>query len=353
MPDTILIADDDPVTRDMLTAMLSAEHYGLIFAAGGLETLAKVGALMPDVILLDVLMPDMDGFEVCRKLKAEGRFQTIPVIMISVLKGKEDMIRGFDAGADDFLSKPVNGTELRARIRSMLRIKKRYDELRSTLNFRESLEDRIIRDLREVLYPLLGYGDLLIKKAEGPDDLKHIRNLSHAASRLDRSLADLLTATRIQGDGAVTGHSETDMNLLIAESLKCHEDAIREKHLTTVSDLPKKSRKFFLDANLFQNVLDHLILNAVRASPEGGMIVLQAAYPDKPSAPKVSIRISDEGNYPSGFFDKFISSGSKKDIPDSESGLAFCKTAVRAMGGRISAEPGNPGGAVFTVEIFD
>ncbi len=349
----ILIADDDPVTRDMLTAMLADDHYGLIFAAGGLETLAKVGNLMPDVILLDVIMPDMDGFEVCRRLKADARFRNIPVIMVSVLKGKEDMIQGFDAGADDFLSKPVNGTELRARIRSMLRTKKRYDELKSTLDFRESLENRIFHDLREVLYPLLGYSDTLMKKAEPPDDLKQLRNISHAASRLDSSLGDLLTATRIQGEGPLTARSDTDMNLLISESLKCHENAVREKKITLVTDLPENSRKMFLDANLFQSVLDHLILKAVRASPEGGMVVLQAAYSDDPKEPRVRIRISDEGKYSEEFFDRFRSAGSKKDIPEIESGLGFCKTAARAMGGRIAAEPGIPGGAVFILEIFD
>jgi len=348
---TILIADDDPITRDMLTAMLADEHYGLIFAAGGLETMTKVGDLMPDVILLDVIMPDMDGFEVCRRLKADARLQNIPVIMVSVLKGKEDMIQGFDAGADDFLSKPVNATELRARIRSMLRIKKRYDELKNTLNFRESLENRIFHDLREVLYPLLGYSDILMKKAEPPDDMKHIRNLSHAAFRLDNSLSDLLTATRIYAEGPVITRSDTDMNLLISEIRKCHEDAVREKHLTLVLDLPENSRKILLDANLFQSVMDHLLLNAVRASPEGGMVVVQASYPD--NQPRIRIRISDEGNYPDDFFDRFILVGSKKDIPEIESGLAFCKTAARAMGGQISAERGTPGGAVFTVEISD
>lgn len=349
---TILIADDDPVTRDILTAMLSDEYDELIFSAGGLETLDKVAAFMPDVILLDVIMPDMDGFEVCRRLKGDTRFQDIPVIMVSILRGKEDMIQGFDAGADDFLSKPVNGEELRARIRSMVRTKKRHEELKRTLKFRESLENRIFNDLREVLYPLLGYSDTLIKKAESPDDLRHIRNISNAASRLDSSLGDLLTATRIQGEERLTARDTADMNLFLSESLRCHENAVREKKITLVSDLPENSRNMLLDTKLFQSVLDHLLLNAVRATPEGGMIVLQTAYPDDSSEPRIRIRISDEGKYSEEFFDKFRSAGSEKNIPEIGSGLAFCKTAIRALGGRIFAESGNSGGAIFILEIF-
>ena len=119
----ILVVDDESSARNTLEAFLFGEGYDLAFAASGPEALARLDELVPDLILLDVMMPGMDGFKVCQRLKTDKRWRHIPIILVTVLDSKEDLARGLDAGADDFLSKPVNGLELRARVRSMLRIK--------------------------------------------------------------------------------------------------------------------------------------------------------------------------------------------------------------------------------------
>jgi PAS domain S-box-containing protein len=125
----VLIVDDEPSARDTLEAFLFQEGYDLAFAASGSEALACLDGLAPDVILLDVMMPGMDGLKVCQRLKTDKRWRHIPIILVTALDGKEDLALGLAAGADDFLSKPVNGLELRARVRSMLHIKKQHDEL--------------------------------------------------------------------------------------------------------------------------------------------------------------------------------------------------------------------------------
>ncbi|MBI1876792.1 MAG: response regulator [Chloroflexi bacterium] len=125
----ILIVDDNPAARETLQELLILSDYQLAFASNGFEALVKVEELAPDLILLDVMMPDMDGFEVCRRLKTEQRWRHIPIILVTALDSKEDLAQGLDAGADDFLSKPVNKLELRARVRSMLRLKSQYDVL--------------------------------------------------------------------------------------------------------------------------------------------------------------------------------------------------------------------------------
>jgi DNA-binding response OmpR family regulator len=126
---TLLIVDDIPAGRDMLGELLALPEYRLNFAGNGFEALVKVDELTPDLVLLDVMMPGMTGFEVCRRLKAEHRWRHIPIILVTALDSVEDLAYGLESGADDFVSKPVNGLELRARVRSMLRIKSQYDAL--------------------------------------------------------------------------------------------------------------------------------------------------------------------------------------------------------------------------------
>ena len=125
---TILIVDDESGGRETLEALLTTQGYGLAFASNGPEALAKAAALMPDLILLDVMMPEMDGFEVCQRLRADPLLAEVPVIMITALDGRDSHLRGIEAGADDFISKPFDHIELRARVRTIARIN-RYRRL--------------------------------------------------------------------------------------------------------------------------------------------------------------------------------------------------------------------------------
>lgn len=131
----ILIVDDEPLNVDFLTQELQELGYETVSAASGLEALTKAAAETPDLILLDVMLPDVDGWTVCRLLKEQAETQFIPVVIITALGTREDRVRGIEAGADDFLTKPVHYPELLARIKTSLRqkhqIDQRLNELRS------------------------------------------------------------------------------------------------------------------------------------------------------------------------------------------------------------------------------
>ena len=126
----ILVVDDQPLNVKLLEAKLTAEYYNVVTAAGGVEALEKASDVCPDLILLDVMMPGMDGYEVCQRLKGDPELNHIPVVMVTALDAVADRIRGIDAGADDFLTKPINDVALFARVRSLLRMKLALDELR-------------------------------------------------------------------------------------------------------------------------------------------------------------------------------------------------------------------------------
>ncbi len=127
---TVLIVDDTLAGRETLRALLGPANYRLEFAMNGPEALATAADLAPDLILLDVMMPGMDGFEVCRRLRADHRLAEVPIIMVTALDDRDSRLQGLDAGADDFVSKPFDRAELRARVRSVTRLN-RYRKLLS------------------------------------------------------------------------------------------------------------------------------------------------------------------------------------------------------------------------------
>ena len=127
----ILVVDDILPNVKLLEAKLLGEYYDVVTASSGAEALEKVKETRPDIILLDVMMPEMDGFEVCRRLKADSDTAHIPVVMVTALTESADRVSGLEAGADDFLTKPVNDTALMARVRSLIRLKMTVDEWRA------------------------------------------------------------------------------------------------------------------------------------------------------------------------------------------------------------------------------
>ena len=136
----ILVVDDTPKNVRLLADLLAARGYGVLTAASGAEALAVVARERPDLVLLDVVMPEMSGYEVCRRLRADPDTAMTPVVMVTALDPAEERVKGIEAGADDFLTKPINQPELLARVRSLLRIKRLHDEL---IALNRTLEQRV------------------------------------------------------------------------------------------------------------------------------------------------------------------------------------------------------------------
>lgn len=128
---SILVIDDEPDNFDVIEALLSRQDYQLHYADSGPAAIASLDACQPDLILLDVMMPGSDGIEVCRQIKALPQWQLVPIIMVTALSARSDLAHCLIAGADDFISKPVNGIELLARVQAMLRIKRQYDQIQN------------------------------------------------------------------------------------------------------------------------------------------------------------------------------------------------------------------------------
>ncbi len=133
-PDLVLVVDDEPINRKLAQELLTSLGYRVEVANDGEEAVSKVRVLRPDLIMLDVMMPRLDGLQACRLLKQDDETRLIPVVLLTALSSMEDRVAGIEAGADDFLTKPFNKVELLARVRSLIRLKHRNDQLERTEN---------------------------------------------------------------------------------------------------------------------------------------------------------------------------------------------------------------------------
>ncbi len=356
----ILVVDDEPSARKTIEMLLLREGYVMHFAANGPEALGLIEQHLPDVILLDVMMPGMDGFEVCQILKDSPTLQHIPIILVTALDSKKDLARGLDAGADDFLHKPYNSMELRARVRSMLRIKRRHDALQEALRLREDLSNMIVHDIRSPLSSILIYSDLLenfVSNDMGRDYLQTIRN---ETNRLSAFLTDMLMMAKMEDGKLVLMPSVVDINALVKAAVEGYRSVAGLKHLELIVDLPETSAQVSLDKNLCRRVLDNLLSNAVKFSPPNGRITIRVSYPSRTEnvqSPQLRIHVLDEGpgipvEHQQTIFDKFkIVATGRRDIAQVGLGLAFCKMVVDAHNGRVFVSPNHPQGSVFTVEM--
>jgi len=153
-PARILIVDDNETNRDILATRLATHGYELLQAADGEEALIAAKEHLPDLILLDVMMPKLDGVEVCRRLKSDASLPFIPIILVTAKADSKDVVAGLDAGADEYLAKPVDQMALMARVRSVLRLKELHDQVRAQAadleSWNRTLEQRVSEQLSEI-----------------------------------------------------------------------------------------------------------------------------------------------------------------------------------------------------------
>ena len=360
----ILIVDDEPSARQTMEAILWREGYELAFASNGEEALKFLINNEPDTILLDVMMPNLNGFDFCQQIKNDRRWGHIPTILVTALDSREDLIRGLEVGADEFLSKPVNGSEVRARVRTMLRIKKQYDDLQDTLKLREDMVDMIVHDMRNPLSILLLQSEVMMRdKALSSETHEGLRMIYAQVHRLDSFVNSLLMTAKMEKDTLLLNKKPTDVNALVLSLREGYELMADAAEINFELDLPLEAPLVSLDKNLFHRVLDNLISNAIKFSPFHSAVILRIAYPHLQESlalvdsPSLRVQVIDEGQgVPDEqrelIFEKFITLkvGSEK-VPQLGLGLAFCKMVVEQHNGRIYVENKQPRGSIFTVEI--
>ncbi|MEA5480110.1 hybrid sensor histidine kinase/response regulator [Pseudanabaena galeata UHCC 0370] len=292
---SILVVDDEPNNFDVIEALLSEYDYELHYAANGKSAIASLTAFQPDLILLDVMMPEMDGIEVCKWIKASELWQTVPIIMVTALSSKTDMANCLNAGADDFISKPINSIELRARVHSMLRIKQQYDNiqtlshiqantiniLESTLNeLRGTLASRMSHELNTPLNGIIGTIAMLKEDIESMD-IAEIHEMLGWADESARRLESLTKKFLIYLELEVSPSRQESFKVA---HTKFSRDMIESSLKSYVKDLKRsddlqfdlKEAEIALSDRYLLTILHELVDNAVKFSTAGKMIKISS-----------------------------------------------------------------------------
>ncbi|MEO8379277.1 MAG: hybrid sensor histidine kinase/response regulator [Acidobacteriota bacterium] len=347
---SVLIVDDEPSARAVLHDLLIPEGLDLTTAASGFEALEIVKHRVPDVIITDLMMPGMDGLELCRRLRAEERTRGTPIVVVTALGSREGMARAVDAGATDFISKPVNGTEVRARIRSMVRISTEYRTLQQLLQLRTDLTNMVIHDLRNPLQ-VISFSAALMQRSSPaiPPPLLRIRS---QVVRLQQLIDNLLLIAKSEAGVLIAQRGEVDAGALIELVLDDCRPAAEEAEIVLHAEV-QASRPLDVDSALLRRCIENLVINAVKFSPHQtrvSIVLLQDGQ-------DLQIDVIDEGegvpeSSRESVFERYVT-GSSKDRRTQQTGLglAFCRMVAEAHGGTIKVLPGEPRGSVFRIWI--
>jgi DNA-binding response OmpR family regulator len=303
-PARILVVDDLAEIRDLLQVYLEDEGYQVLTAGNGEEALAAVATHPPDLILLDIMMPGTDGYEVCRRLKSNEKTAFIPIVMLTALQDLEHRLQGIELGTDEYLTKPFRRLELLTRVRSLLRVKALHDQvaaynrlLEQKVAERTAALERALEDLREIdrlkseflsnishelrtpLTPIMGYLPALLREEFGglsPDQRRVLTHVSGSVERLHRLIDDLLTFMHWES-------GETDLRVLpmavaaVVQGAAAKVSApAQEKDVHVLQKIPADLPPIQVDATAIGRALGHLLDNAGKFTPKGGQITISA-----------------------------------------------------------------------------
>jgi two-component system, sensor histidine kinase and response regulator len=349
---TILVVDDEADNFEVIEILLYRDRYNLIYAANGIQALEILATQPVHLALIDWMMPQMDGRRLCQAIKANPDWRSIPLMVITALNSKEQLAQCLAAGADDFLGKPVNGVELKARTQSLLRIKQQYDQLQDLLQLREDLTEMLVHDLRGPLTTIAMSCELFEDSGVPPHQTGMLSRMTIATQRLQSMIDSVLMLAKLQADRLSLVYQPIGLGSCLTHALETFQPLAAPRQITFVIDnqLPE-DRLLQGDSAILQRVLDNLLSNALKFAPSGSEIRLDLGGDDQ----WFRLQVADRGRgIPDGLktqlFEKFETGPSGHDISQTGLGLAFCKLAIEAHGGTIGVEDNNPG-ARFVVEL--
>lgn len=349
---TVLVVDDAPDSIEILNRILQ-DDYQVIFATDGPMALKMVRQQNPDIILLDVAMPGMDGYQVCRELKADPVTQAIPVIFVTAKESDEDQEMGFRIGAADYLTKPVRAAVVRVRVHNQLQLRRNEENLRRTQKMEAvgRLTGGIAHDFNNILGVILGNLEFL-RPALAHDEAaaKRLKSADEAALRAADLVAQLLNFSRVDAQDI----SSMDLNLLLQEN---HEKlaAMAPEGIKLETCLADGLWLVDLDRKDIEDAIENLVGNARDAMPDGGTITIETSNrvfdslyeahdPDVKPGDYVQLSVQDNGEGMSPevlayIFEPFFTT---KNQHATGLGLSTVYSFVQRSGGFIKAasEPG-------------
>ena len=354
----ILVVDDTPANLQLLVGMLKDQGFKVRPVPSGEMALRAVQASRPDLILLDITMPGMDGYEVIARLKADESTRDIPVLFISALNDTADKVRSFQAGGVDYITKPFQLEEVEARVRTHLELcrqrvalERSYAQLRQLERLRDDLTQMIVHDMRSPLVGLqlsmevLSFSDV----AREPSNADMLRNANQAIAVLIQMVNQVLDVSRIESGSLKVNRGSCDLVALVRDVLESSRILAGEKLLTADVDGNVLAEA---DGDLIRRVLENLVGNALKFTPAAGAV--RVSVRETPDGARIEVTDNGPGIPPEDhqrIFEKFGQLEGRQKFRGSGLGLTFAKMAVEAHGGAIGVISAPGKGSTFWFKI--
>ena len=380
-PARILVVDDEERNRRLLVAMLEAENHTTLEAADGAQALELVRQNPPDMVLLDIMMPGMDGYAVVRALRADAATQLIPVVLVTALDDRESWRRGMEAGASDFLTKPVDRVRLGLRIRNLLKLRdynnvviqreqemralmadltRARDEAQSANRAKSSFLATMSHEIRTPLGGLMGMLELLSMSPLGDEQRETLQTARDSGRSLLRILNDVLDWSKIEEGKLELAPQATSIAGLVADVANTYAHVASGNSVTLAQQVDARlSPALMVDPLRLSQVLNNFVSNAVKFSNAGGRVELRAeliARREGAEAVRFSVKDTGIGIDPqaqSRLFQSYgqASADTARMYGGTGLGLAICRRLADLMDGRIdvASEPGR--GSTFSITL--
>lgn len=370
-PLLILIVDDDAQNLKLLNAALSEAGYGVAVANGGAVCFKVLEKRHPDLILCDVIMPEIDGYEVCRRLKASPEHRDTPLIFLTSRTDTEDLLRGFEVGAVDYVTKPFNKAELLARVRTHTELKQARDTILENSRQLESLNQRlktldaeknhflgiVAHDLKNPLTTIMMSAEMVEDRADKVSEeqlVDYMQMIQRNASRIRTIIMNLLDVNRIESGKLAVDLKPFDLRDFIARLLDQYRDKAERKQIRMHLEAPQETVLLVSDENIVYQIGDNLLSNALKYSPPDRHVFVSV----RAESDSVSFSIRDQGP---GFtaedkqklFEKFARLSAQPTAGESSTGLglSIVKRLCELLAGDIHCESEPGEGTTFTVTL--
>ena len=347
----ILIADDEPMNVEVFCDVFRRDNVEFRSATTGVEALAILESWKPDLIVLDVMMPEMDGIELCKRIKQDPDLGQIPVLMLTARSTKGDVIRGFDAGADDYVAKPFARKILQARVKALLRGKANHDALLRNQEQMTAFVAMVAHDLKSPLSAQIGLVEALQYAPEAPEASELVRRI-HSIARFSLDFVnDLLELMRAQTP--LTKVEPVDTGLLIQHAL----DQLTLQAKTAGADIRFDAESMPVitcDPDRIFQVFQNLVENAIKYVEPGRSPIVEIIYEEEPTA--AVFKICDNGigiadKDRKRIFEAFVRLHDHSSYQGTGIGLDIVKRIVEAHLGEVWVTNSDHGGSTFAVRI--
>ena len=355
----ILIVDDIPANLKVLGDILKSEGFRVRPVPSGKLALQVIEKEKPDLIILDIMMPEMDGYEVCRQIKSNQLFNEIPIIFISALNETGDVVKALKAGGVDYVTKPFQAEEVLARVHTHIKLYQQSIELKNINLTKDKFFSIIAHDLKGPMGGFTGMTELLAEHLQNMTMVEiqqYLALLRDSSNNLFQLLENLLQWARLQQREIPFNPETIHLLSMVNDNVKLVEEFAKHKGIKITIDIPAHL-EVHADKNMLQTVLRNHISNALKFTPAGGNITLKA---NRVNDEYVEISISDSGiGIPPEMLENLFKLDARNGRPgtggepSSGLGLLLCKDFIERHGGtiRVESKIGEGSRFLFTVPV--